>query len=1108
MSGESNIPTAAGAEGTDSSAELPHPESSARRTPDESTLGLPSSDEPLPSSSGGEDLQRLQPNELLAGRFTILRFIARGGMGAVYEANDVMLRSRVALKVIRGRIATDGAAMERFRREVLLARRVGHPNVCHVYELFDATTAAGVPIHFLTMELLEGETLSQRIARQGRLPTTEARPLVKQMCDGLAAAHAEGVIHRDFKSSNVMLVSRGDGADTTTRVAITDFGIARAAQLATEETQGGPLTGGAAVLGTPEYMAPEQVAGGPVTQATDIYALGVVLYEMVTGKLPFTGETPLVAAAKRLTEAPPRPEDTTPGLDIRWSATILRCLTREPERRFKSASDIVPELERPVRRRPRLSTVNTLVLAGLAVAVAVVGYVALGTFQQQPPQTAVPAAPRPVVAILGFRSEVASPELAWLPTAVSESLGHELAAAETALRVIPGDRVAQVRRSLGVSEQAVSEEKARPRMQGLLAANVLVSGTLKPMAQGPASVGLTVRMVDAVSGHELASFEEDLGEGAQRMGDKVSSIAERLRETLGVSLSQEERAAVSASRARKLSATKSYAEGVMSLRTFDYGNARSSFEAALASDGNFLDAQRRVVETWEHEGNRKKAREAAERIRSKQTSLTSRQLAELDAKLLSLGPEPGKGSEAQQALFDATPDDVELALRLVDDEVDKAPKTASATVSRLRELPAPPSGDIRLDRAEAAAAWRLGEDKRATELLARMKARAQALGARTEVATALAEQAAMAWRGEQRAADAEAPLQGAASLLAEVGELDRLAQVQSTRAVLISELFPTGAALKAAEDSASLYRKLGDRAGLAQALLLSASELGNHGDIQLATRKLSEASAEFEAIRDAHAGERPEASYTYIEGSIALAHADMEGVWNAVRMLRTQAKPEEGCALCLEAVALTEQDRLPEARETLQNVMASEVASGRLLDAWGSQFMLCALTCEEGQPVEGLACFAQHPPPAGAAPSWTQGMGIALAKCRFATGDFDGAERAALEARTAAERLDSPLSRAVANAYLMRVRAVRGETVKAIANLRADLAEAEKKQARALGFELALVLGEVELQAGRPEARPRLLKLEQEAKSREFFRVARLAREALDGKSAAASGLR
>src|SRR5262249_48037287 len=244
----------------------------------------------------------------------------------------------------------DGAAMQRLRREVLLARRVGHPNVCRVYELYEAKTAAGEAIQFLTMELLPGETLARTLAREGRMSSTQALPLAKQMCAGLAAAHAEGVVHRDFKSSNVMLVPRPEapgGASTeTTRVAITDFGVARALTAVGGEEG---LAGDAGGVGTPEYRAPEQVRGGEVTAATDIYALGIVLYEMVTGKLPFTGDTPLVAAARRLNEEPPRPELESPGLETRWSNTIVRCLAREPKRRFADAVDVWEALgEQPV----------------------------------------------------------------------------------------------------------------------------------------------------------------------------------------------------------------------------------------------------------------------------------------------------------------------------------------------------------------------------------------------------------------------------------------------------------------------------------------------------------------------------------------------------------------------------------------------------------------------------------------------------------------------------------------------------------------------------------------------------------------------------------------
>jgi len=143
----------------------------------------------------GPDLPPLRPGELLAGRFSIERFIARGGMGAVYEATDLALRSRVALKIIRSSILGDGAALERFRREVLLARKIAHRNVCHVYEFYETRTEADLPVHFLTMELLEGETLASRLHARGRMTPGEALPLVLQMCDGLAAAHDEGVVH-------------------------------------------------------------------------------------------------------------------------------------------------------------------------------------------------------------------------------------------------------------------------------------------------------------------------------------------------------------------------------------------------------------------------------------------------------------------------------------------------------------------------------------------------------------------------------------------------------------------------------------------------------------------------------------------------------------------------------------------------------------------------------------------------------------------------------------------------------------------------------------------------------------------------------------------------
>jgi eukaryotic-like serine/threonine-protein kinase len=454
-----------------------------------------------PADSSPDELPRLAPNEPLAGRFTVLRFIARGGMGAVYEANDVLLRSRVALKVLQGRIAENAEAMERFRREVLLARRVSHPNVCRVYELYQATTGAGVPVHFLTMEFLDGETLSARLVRTGRMTTGEALPLVQQMCAGLAAAHAEGVIHRDFKSSNVMLVPRSAPSPQTSgegmRVAITDFGIARA--LVQEVAAGANgLTGDAGIVGTPEYMAPEQVTGGEVSQATDVYALGIVLYEMVTGRLPFSAATPLATASRRLDEPPPKPEATVPGLDPRWSRAILRCLARDPRRRFQSANDVVAALTARPRARGW-----PVALAGAALLVLVLGGLLVARQRWVP---AVPskvetsAAAPPSIAVLPFVDMSPQHDQGYFSDGVAQEIINALAQ-------VPGLHVAA--RSSSFTFKGTNED-LRAVAQKLGVANVLEGSVRKAGNR----LRVTAQLVSAQDGYQLwsQSFDSELAD--------------------------------------------------------------------------------------------------------------------------------------------------------------------------------------------------------------------------------------------------------------------------------------------------------------------------------------------------------------------------------------------------------------------------------------------------------------------------------------------------------------------------------------------------------------------------------------------------------------------
>lgn len=314
--------------------------------------------------------------------------------------------------------------------------------------------------------------------------------------------------------------------------------------------------------------------------------------------------------------------------------------------------------------------------------------------------------------------------------------------------------------------------------------------------------------------------------------------------------------------------------------------------------------------------------------------------------------------------------------------------------------------------------------------------------------------------------------------------------------LLVETYSPPTTSLKFLEENAALYRKLGDRATLHFTLARESRVLWFSGDLDLAATKLREAARESEAI-----GEPPGEQYLLFKGNLALSQADLEGVRNAVHLLETSPRKQEDY-LDLEAAAFIEEDRLPEARETLEKLRSWYEVNGRENSVLGVQRALCALFCEEGRPREALDCHVKRSPSAGgpAATIPVKLTNLSLAYCRYLAGDLEGAEEAALAARAKAQSSGYYWGRVFANAYVMRVRAARGETNKAIASLRADLADAERRKEKALAFMVAFALGEVELRAGRPEGRARLLRLEQEAKSKEFFLDARLVREALDAK--------
>jgi serine/threonine protein kinase/tetratricopeptide (TPR) repeat protein len=266
------------------------------------------------------------PGKLLGGRYQILRVLGEGGMGAVYQARDLELERVIALKVIRPELASNAGILQRFKQELILARNVTHKNVIRIYDLGEADG-----IKFITMEYVEGEDLRSLLRAKGKLPPNEAVVIIQQICRALEVAHGEGVIHRDLKPQNVMLDPQG-------RVVVMDFGLARSF-----ESQGMTQTG--ALVGTLEYMSPEQAMGAELDLRSDLFAVGLIFYELLTGKAPYKADTAIASLMRRTQERAIPASETDSTVPKGLSFIVSKCLERNPKERFQTAREILHALQ-------------------------------------------------------------------------------------------------------------------------------------------------------------------------------------------------------------------------------------------------------------------------------------------------------------------------------------------------------------------------------------------------------------------------------------------------------------------------------------------------------------------------------------------------------------------------------------------------------------------------------------------------------------------------------------------------------------------------------------------------------------------------------------------
>jgi serine/threonine protein kinase len=278
--------------------------------------------------TGARGTSEPQVGHLFAERYEIQSVLGKGGMGIVYKAQDRDLDDVVAIKTLRSEaLSADPTLLDRFKQEIRLARKITHPNILRTHDLGETSG-----LRYLSMEFIKGITLKQMVEQDQLIPTPVALRVAKQICAGLAAAHEVGVIHRDIKPQNIIIEPTGG-------LKIMDFGIARL-------TQERGMTATGTVIGTPDYMSPEQARGLNLDFRSDIYSTGVVLYELFTGTLPFEGDTPLAVVLKHVQEKPPSPQAKNPKIDPKIAAIILKCMQKDPDDRFQSVNQLYEALTR------------------------------------------------------------------------------------------------------------------------------------------------------------------------------------------------------------------------------------------------------------------------------------------------------------------------------------------------------------------------------------------------------------------------------------------------------------------------------------------------------------------------------------------------------------------------------------------------------------------------------------------------------------------------------------------------------------------------------------------------------------------------------------------
>lgn len=585
----------------------------------------------------------LAPGTQLGKRYRIESILGEGGMGAVYRAHDRELNRTVALKVIRPELTTRPTAVERFKREIFLASKVTHRNVLRIHDLGEAGG-----LRFISMHYVEGTNLKDLLRREGRLPIERALPLIHQIGEALQAAHEAGVVHRDLKPQNVLIDREG-------RPYIADFGISRSLEAGATMTETGAL------LGTVDYMSPEQARGEQVDHRSDIYSLGMIIYEILAGSVPFRSDNPLSVMMQRVHQDAPTLRQARSDIPPWLSSIVSRAMARKVDARYESVRDLLRDLDRHrisiAWRRLLKSRVlvpacgGLLLLAGLATGIYY--------WLDRPPTFEVP---KVSLVLLPFRNATGDERYEWIEAGLPSLLRADLMQS-SALSPVGEERLQKVLEGLKIADPADIRPSTLRRVANLLGVDNMVTGSLmKAGDRFRLEVSLTQAGASTVSPGAAILLE---GEGEESLFTMVDALTLRIRDQLGVSRTRREADRVATDLTTgSVEALRLYSEGLALARAGNQLDAARRLEAALERDGEFAVARALLAETYDRLGYGDRAVEEADKAAGNLRNVSTYEATRIRAVRARLASDLQAAEKAYRKLSEISPNSAEPLLDL------------------------------------------------------------------------------------------------------------------------------------------------------------------------------------------------------------------------------------------------------------------------------------------------------------------------------------------------------------------------------------------------------------------------------------------------------------